>query len=183
MMLYEICEVIKIDDSEDKGRVVVKYLRTGMTTESYLPLVDSFYSKGDNGWDGELLEGDIIVVSFFDYPENQKPFVFGKVKSKSQTNKREGKETLKIKEHIVVFEDNKVTIQHKNNKSKVVLEDGKISMSSDGTNLYSMVREELLEIWLKSHYHLGNLGYPVATTEASGFPWNDEITSKGLKIT
>jgi hypothetical protein len=182
-MLYEQCQVTDIKDPEDKGRVKVKFLRTDMTTETWIPLVDSVFSKGDNGWDGELAVDDLIVISFFDYPENQKPFVFGKVKSKSQTAKREGKETLKIKDHKVIFEDDKVTVIHKNAKTKMILEDGVVKISSDGTNLYSAVRLETLKLWLTTHFHLGNLGYPVATTEASAFPWVDEIASKDIIIT
>lgn len=182
-MLYELCEVLEINDGEDKGRVRVKFLRTGLETESFIPLVDSMFSKGDNGWDGELEKDDIIVVSFFDYPENQKPFVFGKVKSKSQTSKREGKETLKIKDHKIIFEDNKVTVIHKNGKTNIILEDGVVKVSSDGTSNYVMVRGELLKSWLNSLFVLGNLGYPTATVQASGYLWLDEILSDNIKLT
>lgn len=182
-MLYEQCQVTDIKDPEDKGRVKVKFLRTDMTTETWIPLVDSVFSKGDNGWDGELAVDDLIVISFFDYPENQKPFVFGKVKSKSQTAKREGRETLKIKNHQVIFEDNKVTVVHKNGKTKMILEDGVVKVSSDGTSNYVVVRGELLKSWLNSLFVLGNMGYPTATVQASGYPWLDEILSDNIKIT
>lgn len=181
-MLYEQCQVTDIKDPEDKGRVKVKFLRTDMTTETWIPLVDSVFSKGDNGWDGELAVDDLIVISFFDYPENQKPFVFGKVKSKSQTAKREGKETLKIKDHKVIFEDDKVTVVHKNGKTMTVIEDGVVKISSDGTSPYVVVRGEILKEYLQNLFVIGNMGYPTTTVQISGYPWIDEILSDNIKI-
>ena len=181
-MLYEQARVTDTNDPEDRGRVRVKFHRIGMETERWIPLVDSFFSAGDNGWDGELAKGDDIVVSFFDYPHNQQPFVFGKVRSKNQSNKRNGKETMKVKGHKVVFTDDEVDVEHKNGLTKVSINNMAVEINSNGVAPFTVVRSELLEAWLRGHVHIGNLGFPVLPTEASGFPWNPEIRSGNIKI-
>jgi len=183
MNLYEPASVTDISDPEDKGRVKVKFHRTDCHVETWVVLVDSVYSKGDNGWNGELAKDDDIIISFLDWPKCQQPFVFGKPRSSGQSIKRDKKEILKIKEHTVTFEDDVVTISHKDSKSKIVFKNGEVNLMSNGKSPYVMVRGELLKQWLNSLFLLGNMGYPTATVQASGYPWLDQILSDKLKIT
>jgi len=179
---FDAATVTSIKDPEDKGRVKIKMTETDIEPDRWIPLVDSIYSKGDNGWDGELAVDDKIIIAYFDYPEKQHPFVYGKVKSTKQTSKRNGKETLKIKEHKVEFSDDEVTIEHKDGLGKIVIKSDSIEIQNNGTAAFSVVRAELLRAWLESHTHIGNLGYVVAPTLASGFPWVEEITNTNIKI-
>jgi len=180
--LYEQARVINTIDIEDRGRVQVQFLRTDMITEQYIPLVDSFFSKGDNGFDGELQIGDIVVVSFFDYPENQKPFIFGKVKSKKQSNRRNKKETLKIKDHKIVFSEDKMEIDHRLSLSKITINPLNIEVKTSTPTIFTAMRHELMQLHFNLHFHIDSLGYPVLPPPASGYPWNPLISSKDIKI-
>ena len=177
-MLYEFAKVTSIFDPEDKGRVQVSFLRNELELD-WIPLVDSLFSKGDNGWDGELEENDIVIISFFDYPDNQKPFVFGKPKSKNQTSKRDGKETLKIKGHKVIFDNDSVTIQNKNGLSEVKINESDIEIKAGSEIAFTAVRWETLQAWLSAHTHVGNLSFPTSPPIVPPLP---AIQSPSIKI-
>ncbi len=182
-LLYQSAKVTSIKDPEDKGRVKCQFYIDDIETEDFVVLVDSFYSGGDNGWNGQLAVDDNIIISFLDYPKCQKPFVFGKPKSNNQSIKREDNETLKIKDHIVEFSKDSVTIKHKDKKSSIILDSDTITIQSNPSAPFTLVRAEVLKTWLTTHVHLGNLGFLTLPTTASGFPWLEEISSKNIKIT
>lgn len=179
---FDAAIVTSVADPKDKGRVKIKMIETEIEPDRWIPLVDSVYSKGNNGWDGELAIDDKIIIAYFDYPEKQHPFVHGKIKSKSQTSTRDGKETLKIKEHKVEFSDDEITIEHKDGLGKIIFKSDSIEIQNNSTASFSVIRAELLRSWLESHVHLGNLGYITAPTVSSGFPWVEEIINEDIKI-
>ncbi len=181
--LYEPAKVTSISDPELKGRIKCQFLRNGIITESWVILVTSVYSGADNGWSGQLAVNDNVILSFLDYPECQKPFVFGKPQSASQTIARaDGTEALKVKDHLIEFTEDEIKISHAKNKSTIVFKTDSIEITSDGTSEYTVVRTETLKTWLENHIHLGNLGYPCTSTKESGYVWDPEISSDSIKI-
>lgn len=130
--IYRVCEVVDVDDPEDMGRAKLKLLDTEQSPDLWIPILDSLYSSETNGWHGVLGKGDIVRVSFIDYPLNQKPIIDGKMKSGKTSEKRDGAEFFLIKGHKVKFEDDKLSLIHKDG-TEMIVENDKIVMNATTT--------------------------------------------------
>ena len=179
---YEVSEVINTKDPEDKGRVKVKFLRTNVEYQDWVPLKSELYGAGNNGWHGELGVGDIVLIAFIDWPTKQKPFVDGKLQTSSESLKRNKTDILKMKEHTVTFSEDAIEIKNKNGTTLVKIEGGGISVLGKGSAAYSSLRGELMRIHFDNHFHICALGYPTTTPVIAGYVWNDQIFNKNVKI-
>lgn len=179
---YEVSEVIDIADPEDKGRVKVKFLRTNVLFQDWIPLKTEFYGAGNNGWHGELGVGDIVLVAFIDWPNKQKPFVDGKLQTRSESLQRVQTDILKMKEHTIIFSQDAIEIKNKNGVTLIKIENGKIDMLGMGPAMYSSLRGELMKTHFDGHFHICALGYPTTTPMVAGYIWNEQILNKNVKI-
>lgn len=127
---YQPSTVTSIEDPLDKGRVKITFQKTGVEYQDWVSIQDSFFSKEDNGWHGELAVGDEVLVAFIDWPTCQKPFVDKKIRSKQNAIARDGKEFLRIKGHKIEFQDSKVIIQHSNGNETITLNNGDIEVKN-----------------------------------------------------
>lgn len=179
---YEISEVIDVSDPEDVGRAKVKFLRTGLEPDIWIPLKSSVYGQATDGWHSSMAKGDIVLVAFVDYPNKQKPFIDGKLQTKNESVSRNNTAILKSKDHTITFSDDKIELKNKNGSTILVIENGKIKISATSIANYSSIRGELLEAWLKTHVHIDSMGFPTLTTDLSLFPWNDLIENKNILV-
>jgi len=156
---YKVAEVLDVGDGVDKGRIKVKYLNDNVEPGIWLTCVNSFYSSGENGWHGVLGVGDKVRISFLDWPTCQKPIVDGKIMTTNTTIVRDGKEIIQVKDHQIIFEDEKVTIKHKDG-TKVEIEDNICTFTASGKfNDIDFGGLELFE-FLRNLITVGNLGLP-----------------------
>jgi hypothetical protein len=157
--LYMLADVYDINDPDDKGRVRVKFIHCDVKSEEWLSPITNFYGPKNDGWHGDLAVDDRVIISFFDYPTNQYPFILGKYEDKNKSVKRDKKKFMKMYDHKLTFESDKITIQEKGG-TKIVIEDGKVYLypSSTFTKL-NWGTTDLIQ-WLQLHTHNGNLGFP-----------------------
>lgn len=172
---FDVATVTNNVDPEGKGRVMVKLEETEIDLQTFIPVCSSVYSSGDNGWHGRLGIGDRVLIKYIDYPEKQHPIVDSKIMTRDSSLQQVTEETLKIKEHTVTFEDDKITISHSLGAVKIIMNADSIEIQNNGLSAFSAVRGEALALYLKNHIHIGNLGYITATPEASGYPFLDDV--------
>jgi hypothetical protein len=172
---FDVATVTNNVDPEGKGRVMVKLEETGIDLQTFIPVCSTVYSSADNGWHGTLGLGDRVLIKYIDYPEKQHPIVDSKMMTRDSSLQRIDEETLKIKEHTVKFETDKVTISHSSGMVNIIMNPDSIEIQNNGLSTFSSVRGEALALYLKNHIHIGNLGYITATPEASGYPFLDDV--------
>lgn len=146
--------------------VKVKFLEyDNVTTKDYIPVMVPAIGEADEGINGYLKIDDLVIIAHFDI-ERQNPFVLGKIQSSTEffANKK-----IRFYEHEIEFEEDSVTITHKEG-TKVLIEDNKISfINSDSLTSIKYNDLDLID-WLKTLLGppstiVGNLGYSV--TEAT----------------
>ena len=125
MLRYEAL----VTETDGKGRAKVKILESGWEPDVFLMCATTVYGEGKEGFHGKLAEGDLVIVSFFDYPINERPFIEYKMQSSEDRIEVTDERKFMFHEHEFIFEGDKVTIKLKNG-TDLVIKDGVIEASS-----------------------------------------------------
>ena len=164
--LYYQC---RVTDSDGKGRIKAKYIRLEQAGHDvftpWIQTLTSVYGEGKEGMHSRLKVGDLVIVSFLDFPQNQFPFVIGKLQKEVERINVDEQSVITYNEHTLTFNTDNIEIQHKDG-TKITLEDNKITFIN-AESLTSVKYNDLdLIDWLKTLLGppstlQGNLGYPV----------------------
>jgi len=157
--LYYECQILS---SDGKGRYKIKFLENGFTPDVYIQAIQTSEGDGKEGEHGKYGEDDIVLLSFKDYPQSQKPFIVGKLSTEAQRYDSSEKSTIMWKNHTIVFSDDSVEISNSSG-IKLVVADSSISLEGGSFTQFNFDLIDLIKTF-NEHIHVGNLGYGVAPT-------------------
>jgi len=157
--LYYECQILS---SDGKGRYKIKFLENGFTPDVYIQAIQTSEGDGKEGEHGKYGEDDIVILSFLDYPQSQKPFIAGKFSGETQRYDATSQSTIMWKDHTLIFKDDSLEISHEDG-TKITIEAGKIKLSKEGAfTKINYGNQDIIETLVTL---IGNLGFPIVTTQ------------------
>lgn len=161
-MLNKMNYLASVTESDPDGRVKVQFKEHSEMTTDWILVMQGVHGSGEEGLHTQLGIGDIVLINFFDYPENQQPFVLGKFQTSNDRIAVDSKTTFYYNEHEINFNSDNVEIKSKDG-SFIKIEADKITLEK-GSGAYNKIMFGNVDLinWLKTHVHVGNLGFPTA---------------------
>ena len=161
-MYYE-CKIVS---SDGKGRYKVEFLENGFKPDVYIQAIQTSEGSEKEGTHSKYGVNDIVILSFLDYPQSQKPFIAGKFSTEVQRYDASSESTIMWKNHTIKFQDNVLEVSNEDG-TKITIENGKISLESSST--FSKINLDSLDLinWLKTLTVIGNLGYSTSVPVAA----------------
>ena len=168
--LYEEAIITDISDPSNKRRVKAALTMYGKDDRNNWNVVTDWIrtfqtpvGQGSEGFYSKLKVGDVILVSFIDYPICQKPFVFARDNANDDDNVIvTDNKIIKFNEHTIEFTNDEVIISQKDGTQITLKSDDSIEFSN--TLGFKSIEVGTLNIikWLLDLCTgiSGNLGYP-----------------------
>jgi len=162
-ILREYATVVDVDDPKNKHRVRVGFHKSYIFTtdeidvpmsskESDYNMVSGWlinYSSsqagGKQGIATKLKVGDLVVISYIDYPNNQQPFV----EFKNDTNDEDiitvdDETRVMYNDHYIDFNSGNITISNEDENLQIIIDGGgKIQIKNKGNELISLFSDTL----------------------------------------
>ena len=110
----ELYFLAKVTEAGGDGRIKVQFLNDSLSHDDWLSCNQTVYGETSEGLHTKMAVNDWVVISFLDYPEQQKPFVLGKLQTTGDRITVSDDTVIKYNDITVKFENNKITFENAN---------------------------------------------------------------------